>query len=242
MGLRVFNSAKSSNPNYWVSLRIENAGLGDLSEGDDGLVVITDMPEQVMQAVSSSWEQRLPSDIGDLMGKLPVVGPGIQKAFQASGINPTFQIGTYQTWQSSSPMEFPLTLLFDAKSDAKKEVYDPINALTTYAQPSTNATGAASGSLLNTLLSLGGNVLFAPGPNNINRDKYSVKLRVGRLYYIADGILVNLQGSFDSKLDKKGYPIAGQVEISVRTGMVYSRSDWIKATSFSPDGFSNTGE
>lgn len=232
--MKTYNSAKSANTNYWVSLRIEDAGLGSGTEGDEGLIVITDMPEQTMMAVQSSWEQRLPSDIGAFAGKIPVVGGAVEKALRASGINPTFQIGTYQTWQSSSPMEFPLTLLFDAKSDAKKEVYDPINSLVTYGLPSTNATGAA-GSITNSVLSLGGNVLFAPGPNNINREKYSVKLRIGRLLYIPDGIMVNCQGAFDSRLDKNGYPIAGQVEISIRTGMVYSRSDWIKATGTTSD-------
>ena len=52
--MKTYNSAKSTNTNYWVSLRIEDAGLGSGTEGDEGLIVITDMLEQTMMAVQSS--------------------------------------------------------------------------------------------------------------------------------------------------------------------------------------------
>lgn len=219
----VYNSAKSNNPVYWVSLSIDNAGLditGSNEEGSGSLTVIADIPEESLLAVSSQWEQRMSADAASLLGNIPVAGGVASSVLRTSGLNPIFQPATQQVWQGSSPLEFPISLIFDAKKDAKKEVYDPIIALTTYGMPSTKGS----------VVSPFGTILYAPGPNNINRDKYAVKLRVGRLYYIADGIMVSCNGSFATRFTKDGYPIAGRVDLVIRTSVVYTRSDWIKAT------------
>lgn len=232
----VYNAAKSTNPNYWISLSVGNAGLPnnplDNTEGDGSLSIITDLPEETSLSFSSAWEDRMPSNVADILGNVPVVGNTVQSAGKALGVNATFQAATQQVWKGTTPIEFPFSLLFDAYDSAKNNVFDPINALITYGLPSTKPTGTGPiGGLVSSAASLGGNILYAPGPNNIDRDKFSVKLRVGRMLFIPDGILVGCNPKFDSRIAADGYPIAGQVDIVIRTSVVYSRSDWLKATS-----------
>lgn len=103
--------AKSSNPNYWVTV----------SCPDKGIEIVADIPEQFAVSLASEWENRFGTSTG--LADAPVVGRAITGGAQTNAVSRSL---TKQIWMNSSPFEFPLQILFDADIDAKREVYDPM--------------------------------------------------------------------------------------------------------------------
>lgn len=188
-----------SNPNYKVHLMCAARSLD----------ITADMPEQVAVAIASEWENRFGTSTA--LGAAGML-PGGDTAIRATGGNFMVQELTRQIWVSSSPVEFPLTLIFDAEESAYNDVYKPVTKLMELNLPIKQ-----------------GAILIPPGPR-LNNMEYAVVLRIGRMYFIPDGILVSVNGTFDTRLDEDGFPIAGQVDLTVRTSLVYSNVEWGVAT------------
>lgn len=171
---------------------------------DSGLQVIIDTPEQFTFAISSTWESRL---------------PGIASAAQATrdatagvlGLGFIHKEETRQLWQGTTPIEVSLTLNFDAKDNAYNDVFVPLMCLAGMALPEENAH----------------NVLFPPGPTRID-SRNAIQLVVGKYWRMDDGLMTSTQPTFDTRLAEDGYPISGQVEVTIRASITYSRSDFVK--------------
>lgn len=204
-------SALTQNPDYLVHIKC--AGMG--------LEIVADMPEEVTTAVGSEWEAILPSAVGDysdLVGKVAKV----------SGNNAVASALTKQVWVNSSPIEFPISLLFKATSDPKNEVVDPMRVLEMLAMPATY------GGILSGAANAVGGLLVSPGPNRgkVAGGDLSLELIVGKQLHFDSCIIVNVSSTFSSRLHN-GYPIAGRSDITFRSDHVLSREEWAIITSVS---------
>lgn len=199
-----FHSAKSTSPFYWIKVTIP----------DLGLEVIADMPEELQSAVGSEWEGLLPASLADA-GAIGASANKISQILTGSGY--VYQDNTKQTWVNSSPLEFSISLQFDADEDAFREVYAPIRILEMAALPSKNSGG----------------FLFAPGANGLFGTGSVTRLEVGTLFTLDSCILIAAQGSMSARLDEKGYPISGRCDLTIRTDRVLSREDWARMNNMS---------
>ena len=184
----------------------------ELLSRDDGIRVQANIPETVMIGTGSQWEPRMPSSFRSVANKFI---PGNAAKNLTSGLmwannsDLIFQTLSFQSWQSSQPVEFNLTLLFDAEKDAGKEVVVPMSNLQELSLPFRQA----------------GEILFPPGPSPIEPDRRRISIRMGRFIYIHSVIVTTVSNTFDTRYDKNGQPISGQSEITVSTINTPSRED-----------------
>jgi len=205
-----YRVAKTTNPLYLVDIWCPGHGFG----------VQVDMPEQLALAVSSEWESRLPSTIAQAWSSISPLGGGAgQGASNIFGWDAIHQGMSFQMWVGTTPIEIPLTVLFDAEDSGLKDVYAPIAKLQSIALPRNDRT-------------MGNNFLVPPGPNvgiEWGGSGYGVYIKIGRMMMFVDCILVSVNAVFDARLDNRGYPISGQIDMVIRTSVTYGRSDWLRA-------------
>lgn len=166
------------------------------------LEIVADLPEQTVLALQSNWEARMP-------------GASVQQAARdneftnMAGISPLSQEwGTRQMWVDTTPLEFSFHLLLDAQTSAYQDVFLPaVNILELVAPESW------------------GDWLLPPGPSRIHKTKNAIMLAIGKMIRIDDGIIVAAQPTFDNRMDAQGYPIACDLEITIRTSVTYSRTN-----------------
>lgn len=173
-----------------------------------GLELVADLPEQTVLALQSDWETRMSSSF------FP------QAVTTVTGVSPLSQEwNTRQMWVSTSPIELSFHLLFDAQKSAHQDVFLPAMALLQLVAPDSV-----------------GDLLLPPGPSRIDKQKNAVTLAVGNMFRIEDAIIVSAQPTFDNRMDATGYPIACDMEITIRTAIVYSRNDIKKMISSATQG------
>lgn len=193
----MYNIAKGRNPAYMIHISCPTANLE----------VVSDLPEQTVLAMQSSWEVRLPK-VADMWNS---VSDGANKAFGIGYAPISKELHTRQMWVDTSPLEFSFHLLFDAQDKGGYEdVFLPCMSIFQLVAPDGTE---------------GSDILLPPGPSRIDKKKNAVTLTIGKMLRIEDAIIVSAQPSFDNRMDASGYPIACDLEITIRTATVYSRSD-----------------
>lgn len=222
MPVSIINYSKSENPIYRVELVCEGHNIG----------MQMDMPEQLVLGVSSEFESRLTTSIAGVLNS--VTGGAAENMANLMGAVSHLQALSFQMWVGTTPIEIPLTFLFDAEEDANFEVYQPIAQLQSIALP-VNGTGTGLSSMLH-----------PPGPRyglsskmgafGLNTTGYGIDVKFGRMMLFKDCILVSATATYDSRLDSKGFPMSGQVECTFRTPLVYGRTDWLKAMQLPSNG------
>jgi hypothetical protein len=207
---RLLNGAKATNPNY----------ICQISCNGHGIDILADLPETTNLGVQSDWESPLPTTLAGLLDN--VTGGAASAIASSIGANPQSQALSYQMWMGTTPLEIPLTLLFDANSSGLEDVYRPITALMQMVLPVNGAGG----------------LLYPPGPKGGltgafgGREGYGVTVRIGRMMIFEDCIISAASETLDTKLDKDGFPISGEVECTFRTSLVYGTADFLNARSF----------
>ena len=182
----------SSNTDYVVVIKSSNPAAE----------IVANIPEELSIAVGGEYEARLPSSIADISATAGrIVGV-------AGKTNAVYQWNTEEIWMNSTPIEIPLTLLFDAETNAFEDVFRPMKILEALTLP--------------TIL---GGWLISPMAGS-NR----VTVTVGRQLQIVDAIIQSVASTYSTRLDHNGYPIAGQCEVTIKTPRVLSRDGWIKAS------------
>lgn len=182
---------------YNVSKGTNPAYMLFLSCPTANLELIADLPEQTVLAIQSDWENRMGKSI------LPDVVTSL------TGISPLSQEwNTRQMWTSTSPLEFSFTILFDALTSAYKDVFLPMMSVVQLAAPESY-----------------GDILLPPGPSRVDKTRNAVTMGIGKMIRITDAILVSAQATFDNRMAADNYPIAGELEVTIRTSVVYSRND-----------------
>lgn len=212
---QVYNCAKSKNPNYWCIIQCPGHGID----------IITDIPEQLSIGVSSEWDSALPYKLSEILDTFTAgIGGKLPGVF---GIDPQQQMLSFQMWMGTTPIEIPLTLNFDHESNAQVDVFEPVTKLMALQFP----------------ISRGGGFLFPPGPLRSGKGgdaDYAIHVRLGRIMYFMNCIMVSGNQVFDSRMDKNGFPISAQVEATFRTAMVYGHMDWLRAMQLVPGQQGNT--
>lgn len=180
---------------------------------DDQIRVVANTPEQIHIATGSVWEPRM---AGSLRNTLLGNGGGLgnfaaNMAFFETNLDIVVQSLTFQAWQSSSPIEFNMTLLFDAENDAFNDVVLPMSKLQEMTLPYNLAANP--------------DIMMPPGPAPLFPDRSRVSIRIGRFLYIHSIVLKSVNNTFDTRYDANGQPISGQSEITFATINTPSRAD-----------------
>lgn len=182
---------RGKNPNYMVRI-----------DSSTGFTIAADLPETTNFTISNSWEPRFGAGLNEIAGGLGLLG-------SLAGENVMVQEFSQLMWMNTTPIEIPLTLMFDAQESAYYDVYLPMNALELLALPDVR-----------------GIFLTAPGPSVANPDRNKIQLHLGRAWYFPSVVITSVSSTYDSRMDANGYPISGQTEITFSTNMVYGKQDW----------------
>lgn len=187
-----FNVSRGKNSNYFA--RIDSTA---------GLSITADISEATNFAITNSWEPRFGAGLNEYLPGL--AGDGLR----LGGENVMIQEFSRLMWMATSPIEIPMTIMFDAQEDAYSDVYLPMNALELLALP--DVSGA---------------FLTAPGPSWHNKTKNQISLFLGRSWYFPSVVVMSVSSQYDNKFDANGFPISGQTEITFSTDMVYGKENW----------------
>lgn len=199
----VINIARANNPNYFFEIRCPSAGFH----------LIADMPENINFTVSNAWEPRFSAGLGEING----IG---DLGIRIIGENILVDEFARLMWMNTTPIEIPITLLFDAHEDAYRDVYMPMKRLEALAMPD-----------------LKGGLLFAPGPSARNPERGKISITLGRSWYFESVVIVSISTAYDVRMSPAGYPISGQAEITFSTAKIMSRQEW----SLTQPGRNNNG-
>lgn len=208
--MATYKIMKSTNPNYWVHVLCRKHNFE----------IIADMPEQSAFGVSSDWESRLPYSLSQLLEK--AIGGIASGTIELTGYGPQVQDLSFQMWTGTTPIEIPITFLFDAETSAEYDVYRPIGYLQSLVLPISGTKNFISR-----------NLLFPPGPVR-GGGGYGIDIKIGRYTMFKDCILVSANKTLDNRLDSRGFPISGQVECTFRTSIVYGHQDYLEAMGLPP--------
>jgi hypothetical protein len=189
-----------NNPNYLLELNSHNPDFK----------LIANLPEAFSLSSSSDYESWLPSSLREALDQSGL--GGVKPVTAAYNYNFIQQVNTHQVWVSSTPIEFSLTALFDAQTDARVDVFEPMIGLQKLALPYKKDD-------------TDGRQLWAPGPSVFDKDKGRISLRIGRMMYFHSVVLTSVNNTFDTKLDINGFPISGQSDLSFRNIVLSSRED-----------------
>lgn len=125
-------------------------------------------------------------------------------------------VSQFPLWLGNSPITFQIPFQFNAMSDSKKEVVDPMRQLIELTCPDKD-----------------GEWLKAPGPRiklsnkgNFYQDaKYNLTLYLGTFMTIPGIIVTNVNPVYNSRFDANGYPISARAEVSFRTLIAPSKQE-----------------
>lgn len=168
-----------------------------------GISVVLDMPESLSMTISNSWEPRFSAGLNDLNGFLDT-------SMKLIGENVLLQELSLLAWMNATPIEIPFSFTFDAVKDAYEDVFLPMTALELLALPDNQ-----------------GVFLTAPGPSRLAPDRNKIEIWIGRSYYLPSVVITSVASNPDMLFNKDGYPISGQVDMSVSTTMIYGKTDWL---------------
>lgn len=127
----------------------------------------------------------------------------------AGFIGGEFQQLGFQTWDSTEPLKFSLSLTLNMENDARAEVVEPAIALTKICLPVLGEGGA--------LIGPGPSVLSAIGKDEYVANKYKkIHCYMGN-FKIPDIVMETANPTFSSQTDQNGDPIWAKIEVSFST-------------------------
>lgn len=194
--------------------------------------IIAAVPERIDLAVTSSWENQLPSSLKEISPMAGIAGQkigaatgAISNVLNVYGFNAVVQSFTRQSWISSSPVEINLPLIFDMETDAFIDVVTPVNQLQQLVLP--------------WRVSPDSDILMPPGPAIADPDRGKVSIRIGRFLYIDSVIVVSAAPTFSMRLSSSGHPIAADVNVTIRTTETPARDDLDRMYGLSATNFAS---
>lgn len=205
--MATFNAAKGDEPNYQMLIACPGQNIE----------IIVDMPEQLTLATQSDWEAIMSASLAGAVdsgiGAIDSLWKGLV-GVAAKPFNVQHKALTTQIWLGTAPIEIPLQIQFNAKTDATQDVFKPMAALTSLVLPNNGMGG----------------LLLPPGPLLGGfLGGYGVTVRIGRILVFQECIITSCQTTYDTRLDKSGIPISGEAEITIRTSTVIGRTDLLQA-------------
>lgn len=236
-------SSNNFNTNYMASI----SGSDETGSRVD---IRASLPENFSLSISAEWEPLLnPANLPNGAGGAGQLGRAFNLLSNTQFMN---QALTQMIWLSTTPVEFNMPFLFDAISDAQKEVLDPVKKLMKLILPTQDGVtlkvpGPGIGGVIDTLgQTLGGegSVLerlgsainsLGGGSNTIltlpqvsaedSSRRYSLALQIGRNLKFDDIIVKSVNPQFESMFTRDGHPIAVQVDVTFTTSKMLVKGD-----------------
>ena len=203
------NRPRSTNPAYLC--RIINA--------TSGVDVIADLPEHISISTSSSFES-LSLSLLDIGRATSVIAKGV-------GGNVASKAATKQIWRDSGPIEFTLSLIFDANTNSRNDVHLQLIQLQQLSLPLGNGGESYTARL------------YPPNPwrglNGISGQENRTIVILGNMFKFEPCLVVSANLNEDIRMAADGFPIAGQIDITFRTDYTFDRTDYLKAAGGSPE-------
>jgi hypothetical protein len=182
-------------------------GGGPISGTENSRAILNeDLTLSLSSSFSSLTESSAPSAFKALAGVLRDTGANKVAGF----IGGEFKQLGFQVWTGTAPLSTTLSLKFSMDKDAKKDVMEPILAITKLVLPSTGDAGALIGpgpSILSTFEE-GKIGSFAKGKN--------LHCYIGN-FKISNIIVTRADPTFSKHTDQYGYPIWATLELSFTT-------------------------
>lgn len=198
----------SSNPNYIFQLKC----------ADENIDVNANLPEKLDFSIEGDWESRFPMVLGDIFAWASGSFGSLGNIF--FGGNVIQQKLSILTWQGTSPVTVNLELLFDAETDARSEVLQPMLNLQRLAAP----------------INWGYGFLIPPGPTPWDQQKNRNEIFFGNFCYIDSVAIISVTNTFDTRMDSTGSPISGMCQLNLKTMYVPSRDNVLSWFGFDPQG------
>ena len=199
----------SMNPNYRVWL----FGKDELN---NKISIMAAMPETLSISVTGNWQSVLPGgNIADLAANIPAIGKAISAASKTmqmtTGYTTMNQTLTMDVWASTSPIELRIPFQFNAISNPKTEIIQPLASLLKLCSPST--------------VDKTGGFLRAPGPTFLGNSPYNISLMLGPNITFTNVLVRNVMANMDSILDKTGTFLSAHVDVDISTNMIMTKAD-----------------
>lgn len=207
----------SRNPNYLIHITSDSLHLqGGISQAVD---IIANLPEQFGMSVASNWENRLTSSVGGVLQNVSRALGGTAEYLQSQfNVDAGIQSLTKMRWTGTGPIEFSLPLLFDAQ-DSAYDVMSSVRILQALCLP-------YASSFNNKITGKTDQILYPPGNTSISgKGKGQIGLRIGRMAYFDDVIIISVNDTIHSRLYVDGYPISADCEVTFRTTITPTRDD-----------------
>lgn len=180
-----------------------------------GVDILADMPERITLSVSSSYEP--------LSMSIREAGRVLSGASAAIGGNIASKAATKQMWRDTGPIEFTVSLIFDAENNSFNDVHRNLVLLQHLALP----IGNGSSSL--------GAVMLPPNPwrsTTISGQDNRTIVDLGYLFHFDPCLVLSANIVEEMRTDDTGYPIAGQIDVTFRTDYTFDRTDYLRAAGY----------
>jgi len=214
------------HPNYLVSISGKDelgVPIGSYAGAtNDHYGIIAVLPEEFAISTSSSWapllnsitQQLLGSAFGGKLGTFNTVAQMAGYGIAGTGF-------TQLVWESTTPIEFRLPLIFNAVYNSQTEVMLPIMKLLSLTLPSTVGPNDAAIALdIDRWLPL-----RAPGPNLTGSSKYQVNINIGQAFSFSNVLIKSVNATFKTLSVQSGDFISADVELEVSTTRILTKSD-----------------
>jgi hypothetical protein len=217
---------ESVHPNYLVSIHGQDE-VGNWLGRDKDRGILAVLPEEFALSTSSMWTPLLNSMAQQLVGSM--FGgkfAGINAIAGAIGIGLSNTAFTQLVWESTTPIEFRLPLIFNAVYDAQAEVMEPIMRLLMMTLPS-DITDA--GSIPGTKIDINQYLpLLAPGPNMKASSQYKVGINIGQAFSFTNVLIKSVNATFKTLSVQSGDFVSADVELEISTTRILTKNDLLK--------------
>lgn len=204
-----------------------NEGSKVLITNNRDIEIVAFLPEQFALSMASTFESRDHGmGAGDVLGS---AGSALEAGF---GTTAMIQALSYAVWRGVSPIEFSLSLIFDAETSTKEDVHDKLVQLASLVLPVNNGTFLSPP---------------IPAQANLFGSSYSgtdspIAIKIGRQFFFESVAITSAALMTDSRMSQYDLPIAGGIELAVRTILAYGKTDWARAASMQGAGYADTSE
>jgi hypothetical protein len=170
--------------------------------------IIANLPERFNLQFSSNWSTPLSgSDFAEWTGNA-LQSSGAERALRAItgaiGISTKLRSQSMNVWESSSPLQFSIDMIFNAFNNTLADVQDKHKAILKLAAPSMGEDRQ---------------LLRAPGPTVIDEalGGRSITLWIGNYLRIKNVIINSVSSDVESQFDANGIPISLAINIGVQS-------------------------
>lgn len=214
--INAYADAWGVHPYYVTTLEVKNDPTLRLPAGKRTFAISGTLDETFSIRLGSQWDAPYNKSMRDMLGQSSSsmaqnIGNAMDVLKNLTGIETRSRAASAQVWVSSDSITFSLPFTFVAMKDAKTEVVERVSNLLKLVAP----TQVAKGTMLKAPgPTLGSQIAGAVTGNTSGRQ---ISLFVGTFMMLDNCIITSVETQFDSRLDKKGYPISAKVQVDIQS-------------------------